>query len=164
VSERWVINASPIILLAKAGLIEHVPELADLLVIPEPVATEIMGARAEDPATRWLKEVGTQFVRPAVHEIAELSGLGIGSGERAVISWAVTHSGFLAVLDDHEARVAAKHLGVSLLGTVGVVVRLKKAGLISAGKPHLLRIEREGGYIGKELFKEALRRAGESLD
>ena len=50
---------------------------------------------------------------------------------------------------------------VLILGTVGVVLRLKKAGLISEVKPHLLKIKSEGGYIGDELFREALLRAGE---
>jgi hypothetical protein len=37
VSESWVINASPVILLAKAGLMERVSSLAETFVVPEPV-------------------------------------------------------------------------------------------------------------------------------
>jgi predicted nucleic acid-binding protein len=48
-----------------------------------------------------------------------------------------------------------------ILGTVGVVLRLKKAGLISEVKPYLLRIKSVGGYIDDALFREAVRRAGE---
>ena len=139
----------------------RVPSLANPLVIPGPVASEILALRRKDAATLWLNDAGKQFVRPAVPELPVLSGTEIGSGERAVISWAMAHPGFTAVLDDFEARVAAQRLGVLILGTVGVVLRLKKAGLISEVKPHLLKIKSEGGYIGDELFREALLRAGE---
>jgi hypothetical protein len=40
-SEAWVINASPVILLAKAGLMECVSSLAETFVVPKPVADEL---------------------------------------------------------------------------------------------------------------------------
>jgi uncharacterized protein len=163
VSESWVINASPVILLAKAGLIESVPALAKTFVVPQPVVAEILSVRHNDAATHWLNGTGKQFIRPAVVGLNELSDSEIGSGERSVISWAATHRGFIAVLDDYEARVIAQRLGVKVFGTVGVILRLKQAGLISEVKPHLLQIKKSGGYIGDELFNEALRRAGETL-
>ena len=58
-------------------------------------------------------------------------------------------------------RVPAKELNIPMLGTVGVVLRLKKAGLISEVRPHLLKIKNVGGFIGDELFREALLRAEE---
>ena len=124
-SESWVINASPVILLAKAGLIKLVPSLAENFVVPEPVVEEILKVRG-DAAANWLNDAGKQFIRPAVRELEELSGSEIGLGERAVISWAAVNRGFVAVLDDREARVIAQRLGVGVVGTVGVVLRLKK--------------------------------------
>jgi predicted nucleic acid-binding protein len=161
VSESWVINASPIILLAKVGLIERVPELAQSLVVPQPVVDEILRARGE-AAARWLSEAGRQFIRPAVGELTELSGSNIGSGERAVIAWAAAHRGFRALLDDREARIMAQRLGIRILGTVGVVLRLKKAGLILEARSPLMQIKQVGGYISDDLMREALRSAGES--
>jgi len=87
----------------------------------------------------------------------------MGSGERAVISFAAEISGFVAVLDDLEARVIARRLGIKTLGTVGVVLRLKKAGLIAEAKSHLQQIRKVGGYMSDELFHEALRQVGEQL-
>ena len=160
-SEFWVINASPVILLAKVGLIERVPSLAEKFVIPEPVVTEIL--TRDDAAARWLNEAGKKFISPAVAELPELSDSEIGMGERSVISFAATHRGFIAVLDDNEARIIAQRLGIKIRGTVGVVLRLKKAGLISEAKSHLLKIKGAGGYISDELLAEALQIAGEKL-
>jgi predicted nucleic acid-binding protein len=161
VSKPWVINASPVILLSKAGLIHHVPLVAQPLVIPEPVAAEIRQCREVDLAVKWIEGDGKQFVRPPENEPGDLIYTGIGPGERAVISWAAANSGFTAVLDDSEARLVARRLGVPVLGTVGVVLDLKLAGLIPEIKSHLMEIRRVGGYMSDALFNEALRRAGE---
>lgn len=161
--ESWVINASPVILLAKVGLIQHVPRLVDILVVPQPVVAEILGYRDKDEAAIWLNDAGQKFVQPAVAELKQLSSAGIGSGERAVISFAAANPDFVAVLDDLEARAIAHRLGVKTVGTVGVVLRLKKAGLISEAKSHLQQIRKVGGYMSDELFHEALRQTGENL-
>ena len=162
-SDSWVINASPVILLAKAGLIEHLSMVAKPLVVPQPVATEITKVREEDAAARWINGPGRQFVRPAAFELPDLSSSGIGAGERAVISWAAANRDFTAILDDHEARIAAQRLGIKVLGTVGVVLRFKQAGLIPEAKIALLKIRSSGGYMSDALLREALQRAGEHL-
>ena len=159
-SEHWVINASPVILLAKVGLIGFVPSIVSSLVIPQPVVEEITSIR-NDAASEWVHGNGRSFIQPAVAELEYLASTEIGEGERSVISWALAHSGFVAVLDDREARNIAQRLGVKVIGTVGVVLRLKKAGSISEVKPHLLKIREMGGYIGEGLFRESLLRAGE---
>lgn len=162
-AESWVINASPTILLAKAGLIDLVPRLTAEFIIPQPVILEILNVDGRDAAALWLNEQGKQYMRPAVAELPALSGLGIGAGERAVISWVAAHPGFVAVLDDFEARAAAQKFGLKIIGTVGIVLRLKKAGLIFEAKAHLRNIREAGGYISDELFHEALRQVGEKL-
>ena len=160
-AEPWVINASPIIVLAKVGLIEKVPALAAPLVVPEPVALEVRRGKEDDPAVRWLKDAGRGFVRPAEPVPPQLAGSGIGLGERSVIAWALAHPGFIAVLDDSAARSQARRLALPFLGTVGVVIRMKQAGLIDRVKPRLLQIRQVGGHIGEELLREAIRCAGE---
>jgi predicted nucleic acid-binding protein len=163
VSKAWVINASPVILLSKAGLIHHVPGIARPLVIPEPVAAEIRLGGETGLAVKWIEGAGKQFISPSVKELAELMQAGIGPGERSVISWAVANRGFVAVLDDSEARRVARRLGVPVLGTVGVVLELKAAGIIPEIKVYLMEIRRVGGYMSDALFNEALRRAGEQI-
>ena len=160
-AESWVINASPVILLAKVGLIVHVPQLTESIIIPEPVAEEIRKCRTVDAAVSWINGTGRQFVRAAVEELAVLRETGIGPGERSVISWAAKNPGFVAVLDDSEARAAAQRFGVRVRGTVGVVLEMKKRGLIPEVNAPLTQIRRVGGYMSDELFREALHCAGE---
>ena len=160
-ADSWVINASPIILLAKAGLIHLLPVLADPLIIPTPVADEVRRGPSGDAGSRWLNESGSRHVQPPVFEPADLASAAIGAGEKSVLSWALAHPVFIAVLDDFAARVLARKLGVPVLGTVGVLLRLKQAGLIDKIKPHLESIRLHGGHLSEALLFEALNRANE---
>lgn len=44
-SRRWVVNASPLILLGKVGQVTLLNELSEELVVPEAVAREVAGRR-----------------------------------------------------------------------------------------------------------------------
>ena len=46
----WVVNASPVITLAKAGHLALLTEMTDEILLPEAVAAELLMASAEDSA------------------------------------------------------------------------------------------------------------------
>ncbi len=50
VPERWVLNASPVISLARIGQTDLFQALAEQVVLPRAVAIEIESGPAEDPA------------------------------------------------------------------------------------------------------------------
>jgi hypothetical protein len=52
VAERWVVNASPVIALARIGQVELLTALPKQAVIPRAVADELMHASEDDPARR----------------------------------------------------------------------------------------------------------------
>lgn len=53
-TRRWVVDASPLITLAKAGAAHLLTELSDELLVPDEVAAEIAAGPPEDPASRLL--------------------------------------------------------------------------------------------------------------
>jgi hypothetical protein len=78
----WVVNASPMILLAKVGLVDLLRHLGPALVIPEAAKQEIQRrGPADDPGVQalvqasWLLPVDPGPIPPAV------SSLGLGDGE-----------------------------------------------------------------------------------
>jgi predicted nucleic acid-binding protein len=87
-----------------------------------------------------------------------------GEGEAEVISWALFNSGFTAVLDDRRARTFAMRLGVSVLGSLRVIVLAKERGLIPAARPSLELLRGEGAWINDELLRKAIELAGENPD
>ena len=67
----------------------------------------------------------------------------------------------LLISDDKQARLAAKHLGITIIGTVGVLVRAKQSGVILTLKPILQDLELNNFHISQAFHEEALRLAGE---
>ena len=65
------------------------------------------------------------------------------------------------ILDDRRARKVATSLGVAVIGTIGILIRAKRNGIIAAVKPVLDDLEATGFFVSKELKGEALRLAGE---
>jgi predicted nucleic acid-binding protein len=60
-AEQWVVNASPLITLSKAGQLELLQADNRRLVIPEAVRAEVLQGPADDPARKAL-ESGFQTV------------------------------------------------------------------------------------------------------
>jgi predicted nucleic acid-binding protein len=162
VSERWVINASPVILLSKANVIHLLPKLCDELVIPSGVVTEVGVGERGDLGRKWLAGEGVRFIKPALPIAEKLVSAELGRGEAEVLSWALQNDGFRTVLDDRQGRLWAKKLNVPLIGSLGVVVLMKQSSLIPAAKPVLQKIREAGGYVSETAIRAALVRAGES--
>jgi uncharacterized protein len=65
------------------------------------------------------------------------------------------------VLDDKKARRIAGTLELRVIGTVGIILRAKRAGIIEACRPVLEDLRRVGFHMSEALFVEALRLADE---
>ncbi len=88
----------------------------------------------------------------------------LGVGERAVIAYVRSHAGYSAGLDDRQARLLAERMGLTVVGTIGVLLRAKEADLIPAVRPLLDTVQSEGFRLGIDLYQAALRLAGEGED
>ncbi len=65
------------------------------------------------------------------------------------------------MLDDLEGRRCAESLGISLLGTAGLVLLSKRRRLIPAAAPMLRQLVAKGMYLSEATLASLLRRAGE---
>lgn len=160
-AERWVVDASPLITLAKAGHLHLLDQLASVLV-PEAVVREVEAGPGADPARRALEN--GWGARAAPREIpAAVLEWGLGAGESSVLALALEESGRTAVLDDAAARRCAHSLGVATLGTLAVILRAKNAGLIPSASQVALALLGAGLRLDEKILKAALERgAGES--
>jgi predicted nucleic acid-binding protein len=161
VSEVWVANASPIIVLAKAGYLKLLTELSTELLVPEPVAAEILAGPEADPARRALEKGWGLRIAP-LSIPNELLELRLGAGETAVLAVARERAPCVAILDDAAARVSAGVFGVSLIGTLGVVLRAKKRGLVPAAAEVLKALRAVGLHLDDRTIRLALGRFGEA--
>jgi predicted nucleic acid-binding protein len=85
----------------------------------------------------------------------------LGTGESAVLSLALEHSGSWVVLDDKLARQAALHLKLPLLGTAGILLRGKRAGHLHTVRPVLDQLAALGFRLTPETVRNILDLAGE---
>jgi predicted nucleic acid-binding protein len=160
--ERWVVNASPVILLAKAEVIHLLPRLCAELVVPEGVVSEVAQGRQADAGRAWLEGEGRRFLRKVPVLDMALSAWGGGPGEAEVITWALHNPGCVAILDDRAARNLAMRHGVPVLGSLRVIVRAKEVGLIPTVRPALEKLRGAGAYVSEALIERAMVLAGEA--
>lgn len=64
-ADRWVINASPIILLAKAEVIQFLPALCEALIVPAGVVNEVHNVHISDAGKAWLEAEGKKHHEPS---------------------------------------------------------------------------------------------------
>ncbi len=143
-AERWVINASPLIVLARIGYEHLLLDIPDEICVPQAVVAEIEGGPQDDPARRVLSQ--DQFARVVVPPpSSEILGWDLGRGETEVLTFALANPGWVAILDDAAARRCARSFAISTKGTLAVVLLAKQRGLISSAAS-VLRQLREGGF------------------
>lgn len=153
--KRWVINASPLIVLAKIGQIDLLTTIADEIVIPDAVVREINAGPPNDPARNWLVEPKVPIVAN-LNLPAELLAWDLGAGETAVLAHALINPGWTAVLDDNAARNCARSFGVPVKGTLAVVILAKQQGLIPSAADLVRQMQHNEYRIHDAIVREAL--------
>ncbi len=159
-TKLWVVNASPLIVLGKINQIDLLVHVSDTMVIPQGVIDEINMGPQNDPARTWIENSGNQYVREAMPNPI-VQNWDLGMGETHVISWALANQNYEAIIDDLAARKCAQTLSVKVCGTLGVILRAKKAGVVDKIKPLLTDLLKTGFRIAPDLMNTALNLAGE---
>lgn len=90
-----------------------------------------------------------------------LPGGDLGRGESEVLTWARGNPDHVAILDDRAARRCADVFNVSVCGTVGILMRAKREGLVNSLTAALDDAAKVGLYVSPAVRREALRLLGE---
>ncbi len=69
----------------------------------------------------------------------------------------------LLVIDDKAAKKTAKYLGFTVTGTLGVLLKAKRMGLIRELRPLLQAIRENGFYVSEIVANMALSMANEDI-
>jgi predicted nucleic acid-binding protein len=160
-AERPTVNASPLIYLSRAGLIELLKLVGPEIVVPQAVAQELRRRGPDDPAVRaldtnpWLVVTETPPVSPLIQT------WDLGPGESAVLAFTHSVPGTLAILDDLAARRCAISLEIPIHGTLGIVLLAKQRGVIPAARPVLDVMRMAGMYLSDAVMNKALAMVGE---
>ncbi len=159
--EASVVDASPLIYLSHANLIDLLTVASPEILVPSSVAIEIRRRGPFDPTvqalerTPWLNEI------EPIPDSQPVRLWDLGPGETSVLSWALTHPGCRAILDDLAGRRCAEILGIPFIGTLGLVLKAKAEGRFSAARPVVGRLRNAGMYLSDAVVDKALSLVGE---
>jgi len=157
-----VSNSSPIIHLAKIGKLDLLRLLFDTIKIPKAVYQECVIERGSRPElkviknARWIKVLEVDDTN-----LIKLLKTQIDEGEAEAIVLALEIGADLVLLDDYEAREKARLFGLKVTGTIGVLLKAKKQGLIKSLKEEIEKLQSSGFWIKKDFIKEILGAVGE---
>jgi hypothetical protein len=86
---------------------------------------------------------------------------GLGAGESEAIGLALELSADRVIIDELAGRSLAQHLGLPVIGTLGLLLTAKGKGLIPAIREPIDILRRGGFRVANELYENMLQRAGE---
>ena len=156
-SERWVRNASPLIVLARIDCTGLLFALADELVVPSAVAAEIKAGPSSDRARQAI-EAGKFVIVDTPPPPAEVQAWDLGAGETAVLSLAVAEDGWTVILDDAMARKCARSFSRRVKGTLGIILLAQQSGLIPSAAEVIRSLRTTGLHLDDQIIREALAR------
>jgi predicted nucleic acid-binding protein len=149
-----VSNSSPLIALARIERLDLVPAILESVLIPPAVAREIRPSIPVLPD--WLQ------VRAPTTPLTVLTSRGrLGDGEREAIALAVEARAGAIIIDERAGRRLAEAAGLTVIGTLGLVLQAKQAGVIASIRPELDKLLETSFFLSQELYDHLLRMAGE---
>jgi predicted nucleic acid-binding protein len=157
-----IFNASSLILLTKIGRIELLNAEDVDVVVPMPVLEEVCPdlANPADPVVQAIGGAGWS-VAPLSPVPESLNRWKLDRGEESVLTVALENPGSEVVIDDRAGRRCAEAHGITLLGTVGLVILAKRFGRIAEARPIIEDLRRAGLFITDAVIADALKKAGE---
>lgn len=160
--EVVVANAGPLIALAKIGRFDLLEELFGRVTIPQAVYDEVVLRGGGQPGARETETAEWISTQPVRDRLA-VSFLGeeLGPGESEAIVLAQELGASWLLLDDAVARRKAERIGLPVMGTLGVLVIAKHAGVIPAVKPALDELRQTDFRASERVYAEILAKARE---
>jgi predicted nucleic acid-binding protein len=159
-----VSNTSPLSNLASIGRLELLKSQFSEVRIPSAVAREL-AAHPDPAATAALDAALREWIRIVPPEDTPLFRMlrrQVDSGEAEAIALAADLKADIVIIDEQEGRALARQAGLSVTGTLGVLLRAKRSGLIRLIKPEIQALRnRARFFLSASLEAEVLSAAGE---
>ena len=125
-----VADTGPLHYLVLIGAIDILPRWFETVLLPEAVRTELSHARTPPAVRAWMDSRATWLHAAPTPPLEELPFPALNDGERAAIALAVSRNADLILMDDRGGVVAALAAGFQTIGTLGLLDRAARHGLI----------------------------------
>lgn len=152
--DLWVVNASPLICLIKAGYSDLLLKLTDEIILPQTVAQGIQSRRSGDPAGQIL--ASRKFPVIEIPVIPDIFAWDLGKGKTTVLSYAFANPTWTAIIEDRAARKCAKSFSTLVIGKLAVVILAKKRGMVNSAADVMHSLLAAGLRLDGDVIRLAL--------
>jgi predicted nucleic acid-binding protein len=160
VIDAWVLNASPVILYARIDRLDIIERLAPGLIVPVTVINEVKAGTHKDSTAKDSVIWASRFERSDIPVPSTVERWDLGAGESQVISFCMQGKRW-AVLDDRMARRCISAHSLQMIGSLGMILRAKRLGLIEAARPWVYKLREQGMFVDVKLLEMSLSAVGD---
>jgi len=157
---KVVSNTTPILSLLKIGKLDILRELYGKILIPQAVYNEIETGKNKDYYTD-INELDWMDIKPIESSSARLYLFDLDDGEAETIILAQEQNADLLIIDEKIGRRYASQIPIPVTGTIGVLLKAKTHGIITAVAPLLQELRDKSSWMNNGLFEKTLHLAGE---
>jgi predicted nucleic acid-binding protein len=158
-----VLDASPLITLARIGSLDLLRQLAGQIIIPDAVYAESVSLAQCRPGSIEIAQASWITHRTVVNRVRveQLhTRIGLGEAEAIILAGEIGFDA-IVVLDDATARRIAEQEGCRVVGLLGLLVMAKQRGLLAAVRPLLDAMRSSGFFVSDDLYTIILRQGAE---
>ncbi len=156
-----VSDTTPIITLSKIKRLDLLEKLFKNIIIPRAVYDELTSnAQFQEEAqmindAEYIKVVEVEDSK-AVELLQRVTGLDLGESE--AIIYTDNYKAGLLLIDEAKGRKVAKQMGLSIMGTVGILMAAYDEKLISSNeiKEYIEIMKNVGRHISDKLYEQLL--------
>lgn len=155
-----ICNTTPLIALASIDSLKLLDSLTEDWCVPEAVYNE---ATVKD---KPYSDVLLKFLNGKIQKVNDTDAVKdlnifIDSGEAEVIQLASELDAPLVIIDEKRGRNIAKLKGLTVIGTVGLLLKAKERGLIEKILPLVEEMKSKNIHLSKELIEKIKELSGE---
>jgi predicted nucleic acid-binding protein len=157
-----IADATPLIALAKINKLSLLKRLFGTLHIPPAVYAEVVTHAPRRPGADEVREA-TWIQTTSIQDTSALRYLraALDPGEAETLILAEEMNADWVLLDESKARRIAKALGLSHIGTVGLLLLAKRRGYTAEVRPLLDELRMNRFHLSDKVYRAVLRQAGE---
>jgi predicted nucleic acid-binding protein len=161
---KVVADASVLIGLSSIGRLALLHErFPDGVLVPSAVWREVVEQGGERPGAHEVAGADWVTVRDVTaREIVQLLQMELEEGEAEAIALGHETAAEVVLLDERDARRAAKQLGLRVLGTIGILIWAKQVGKLASLRETLDALQIGAKFrMSRSLYERALTEVGE---
>lgn len=156
-----IVNTSPLLYLHQVGCLELLQQLYGTITAPPAVPQELEIGKLQGVDVPAINSIEWIQIRPVASAAIIPAVTDLGQGEAEVIALGLENPGSLLIFDDSLARRIADLYSLKYTGTLGVLVKAKQSGYLSAVAPVITLLRSKGMWLTDKIISDVLKLSGE---